>query len=859
EFAFIHSSSTSRKISFHFNRAQYREAISPFLSFLEASLLSLPFLSVYLAGDSSAPSVIAGGFEIVGDLIFPVSVSGRTRWPRLFRLLCRLHFFLFLRVSSYVFRNTANMVHKKTQMMKENPAAQRFRNIRPSAKNLSKTELGSVIFGCKHSTFKECIFKQLFGLPSTHYAYVRNVRPGMPLFLFNYSDRKLHGIYEAQSEGQMNINQYAWTFNGDDLTQFPAQVKVRIRQQCEPLTEDQFKPVIAKNYYEPLLFWFELDKAQTRQMIAFFMKSTAPHINRMPQSKSMPVTAKLLKRSGQQSTSSLESGGTSLNSSSECHASGSHQHKELFNPSRTKSWSSLFKQPSESKANKEQETAPSSNWSDHESENPNLICRSKADMDWESTYDEENMVHEDQKHESLANNGCVQLDEFEQSFEEVHLDAPETMIGCSNGNLVVSDDGTKSISENSSYQSNMEWGLPNNVNDWADISVADKAKVNNEAEPETPESLSDGAVDFSSLTEEIILNMTLSDLRIVALKLLHANEKMKSSHLMQDQTNHSLKLDLVQLNAESEVLKENLRVHESSCFLSLGVPDELNSILLVGGFDGSIFLPSLDSFVPSVDNVRQLKSMDIARAYATSVQLNNELYVLGGGDGKIWYDTVQSYSLDNDSWVSCPSLSKKKGNLAAIGLDGKIFAMGGGNVTDCIRDVEMLDLGFGKWISSTSMLQKRCAPAAAEIKGMLYVVGGYDGKYYLSSVEGYDPREHSWTKLQRMNTRRGSHAVTVLNEKLYAIGGHDGCGMVSSVEIYDPRYGSWMMAEPMNIARSYFGAVAIGGSIYSIGGMTGEGEISASVECYSEGYGWQLTNLKSVGKRSSFAAVSLAM
>eukprot|EP01018_Ginkgo_biloba_P004826 Gb_17070 [translate_table: standard] len=45
----------------------------------------------------------------------------------------------------------------------------------------------------------------------------------MPLFLFNYSDRKMHGTFEAASHGKMNINPYAWTTDGSEKTQFPAQ------------------------------------------------------------------------------------------------------------------------------------------------------------------------------------------------------------------------------------------------------------------------------------------------------------------------------------------------------------------------------------------------------------------------------------------------------------------------------------------------------------------------------------------------------------------------------------------------------------------------------------------------------------
>lgn len=53
---------------------------------------------------------------------------------------------------------------------------------------------------------------------------MRNINPGLTLFLFNYSDRKLHGIFEAASPGQMNINPYGWTPDGSELTPYPAQV-----------------------------------------------------------------------------------------------------------------------------------------------------------------------------------------------------------------------------------------------------------------------------------------------------------------------------------------------------------------------------------------------------------------------------------------------------------------------------------------------------------------------------------------------------------------------------------------------------------------------------------------------------------
>lgn len=66
----------------------------------------------------------------------------------------------------------------------------------------------------------------LTGLPANHFSYVKNIDPGLPIFLFNYSDRKLHGIFEASTKGKMYIDPYAWIDENSELdrTQYPAQV-----------------------------------------------------------------------------------------------------------------------------------------------------------------------------------------------------------------------------------------------------------------------------------------------------------------------------------------------------------------------------------------------------------------------------------------------------------------------------------------------------------------------------------------------------------------------------------------------------------------------------------------------------------
>nr|GLL40351.1 uncharacterized protein LOC109154902 [Ipomoea trifida] len=168
-------------------------------------------------------------------------------------------------------------------------------NFSAPGRNLSKSDLGAVIFGCKHYTIQECFSKMLFGLPHLHSPYVKKVSPGLPLFLFNYSDRKLHGIFKAVGHGQLNIDPHAWTGGSVELTEYPAQVQFKIYKRCHALTEDQFSPIIADNYYETKLFWFELDQFQTAKLIALFSPSSVPndglHSRNIPRTTSEASTS----------------------------------------------------------------------------------------------------------------------------------------------------------------------------------------------------------------------------------------------------------------------------------------------------------------------------------------------------------------------------------------------------------------------------------------------------------------------------------------------------------------------------------------------------------------------------------------
>ena len=77
------------------------------------------------------------------------------------------------------------------------------------------------IFMSNIATKRDCFKHKVFGLPSSMANFVKEVKKGMILFLFEYERRQLFGVYRAISDGEMNIAPHAFSSSGK---QFSAQV-----------------------------------------------------------------------------------------------------------------------------------------------------------------------------------------------------------------------------------------------------------------------------------------------------------------------------------------------------------------------------------------------------------------------------------------------------------------------------------------------------------------------------------------------------------------------------------------------------------------------------------------------------------
>ncbi|KAK2972031.1 hypothetical protein RJ640_005051 [Escallonia rubra] len=113
------------------------------------------------------------------------------------------------------------------------------------------------IFMSNRRTKNECFDRRIFGLPYALANFVKDIKAGM---------RKLYGVFEAISDGAINVVPHAYHSSG----KFPAQVQFGIIWKCYPLSEADFHDAIKDNYYSANKFHLGLSKEQVHRLLWLF-------------------------------------------------------------------------------------------------------------------------------------------------------------------------------------------------------------------------------------------------------------------------------------------------------------------------------------------------------------------------------------------------------------------------------------------------------------------------------------------------------------------------------------------------------------------------------------------------------------
>lgn len=104
-------------------------------------------------------------------------------------------------------------------------------------------------------------------------------------------------------------------------------VQIRVRLQCQPLSEVIFKEAIADNYYTNNHFWFELDHGQSRKLVSLLASSAFSPGAYMPHNKmkwrtvSRPLPSHEASMENEAFNKLTSEAGHSTRSTSRCHSS----------------------------------------------------------------------------------------------------------------------------------------------------------------------------------------------------------------------------------------------------------------------------------------------------------------------------------------------------------------------------------------------------------------------------------------------------------------------------------------------------------------------------------------------------------
>ncbi len=162
-----------------------------------------------------------------------------------------------------------------------------FKHANNGPKPLPLTSFGGYengyVFGCNATTYNECMERMLFGNAQAQWFKVRDIKVGRTaLFLFNYTTRRLQGLFVAAQAPAINIEPSAWANmrrrhgsgggRGEDANSpYPAQVRVREVAKLVSLDEAEYRNVLSQTSLSERNFSVELTASQAKELIRLML------------------------------------------------------------------------------------------------------------------------------------------------------------------------------------------------------------------------------------------------------------------------------------------------------------------------------------------------------------------------------------------------------------------------------------------------------------------------------------------------------------------------------------------------------------------------------------------------------------
>ncbi|XP_037266286.1 kelch-like protein 12 isoform X6 [Falco naumanni] len=139
-------------------------------------------------------------------------------------------------------------------------------------------------------------------------------------------------------------------------------------------------------------------------------------------------------------------------------------------------------------------------------------------------------------------------------------------------------------------------------------------------------------------------------------------------------------------------------------------------IYCLGGYDGLNILNSVERYDPHTGHWTNVTPMATKRSAvlpslspgAGVALLNDHIYVVGGFDGTAHLSSVEAYNIRTDSWTTVTSMTTPRCYVGATVLRGRLYAIAGYDGNSLLSSIECYDPIIDNWEVVTSLGMQRC-------------------------------------------------------------------------------------------------------------------------------------------------------
>ncbi|KAL3150536.1 hypothetical protein ABBQ32_000352 [Trebouxia sp. C0010 RCD-2024] len=710
--------------------------------------------------------------------------------------------------------------------------------------------LGGVIFGCSHETYDECVNGLIFGLPRPHICYVQYIVPGMPVFLYNYSDRTMHGIFKAVSEGSLEINPRGWTTFPNQRTQYPAQVRVEVYNQCPALSEREFRPILKDCYSQDTSqssrLQFELKKSEAQNLCRAFNNASARvNLGAATARTVSPAVASNSKAAAVSSSSIAEPANTEElfpALGSEWQQVSKKKGREPFDPNAPSAGGAWARTPSTPPkpppAPAAEPTAVAPRPPDQQPPqersnrtiNTNGLARSSEELRADpnalanGAFDAPSKPNKGRKAEAVPggpSSSDVAVAGTQQPISAQQARQPSNLADLPDMNADIGQAPNQLVSTSRTGQgpgrrpgpfgdragpfgdrAGLDW--PSSPPPEYSQQRASELVQLRDALQSLPPSVAEAINRHVSCTNEA-LQKAESERRAMARSLSAAHNQLAVLPQLQVEQ-RKLREGAAAMAAELVTLRHHMAHLTSPTPLPNGLPPRRPSPNGMGA--AARMSPDPADLLPAA----------ISGSLGMKGLPGQELYLSGGNDGVSWLDAVEVYIPSRGQWATSEPMPLERGYGAAAAIGRQMFVMGGGNGSSWLQSVMMCNLETGAWLEVASMEYVRGSLAAVALDNKLYAMGGGQPNVNRDTTEIYDAHHNAWLPGPTMNQRRFTTAAALHNSSIFVSGGYDGTQYLRSVERLDPREGKWQMVAEMNQKRGSHASTVALGHVFALGG-----------------------------------------